>query len=104
MLKNRALVWMKVHAWMVTTFGRGWPLSAGELLCYLDERHEIQPMGSVHPRLARPCGERWSGTDWSEDQRGQALDRVGERVDLGVQKVSAAFYRGGPPVLRAGCL
>lgn len=50
MLKNRALVWMKVHAWMVTTFGRGWPLSAGELLCYLDERHEIQPMGKTVPR------------------------------------------------------
>lgn len=40
---------MRVRAWLVTTFGRPWPLSAQELLLYLEERHEIQPMGKTVP-------------------------------------------------------
>ena len=57
-LKNRALAWTKVHVWMVATFGRGWPLSAGELLCYLDERHEIQPMGKTGRSLEEQRAQR----------------------------------------------
>ena len=48
-LKLRAKTWAKVSAWMAATYGRCWPKSTGELLQYLDERHEIQPMGKTVP-------------------------------------------------------
>ena len=48
-LKNRAMAWRKLGAWLRVTFAVCWPRSAEEVLQYLEERHELSPLGKTIP-------------------------------------------------------
>ncbi|CAE7029843.1 unnamed protein product [Symbiodinium sp. CCMP2592] len=48
-LKNRAVVWRKLVEWLQATYSVCWPQSAEVVLQYLEERHEISPLGKTVP-------------------------------------------------------
>ncbi|CAE7280515.1 unnamed protein product [Symbiodinium sp. CCMP2592] len=48
-LKNRAVVWHKLAEWLQATYSVCWPQSAEVVLQYLEERHEISPLGKTVP-------------------------------------------------------
>ena len=48
-LRNRAKSWKRVREWRVATTGQPWPTNVADLLQYLDERNEVQPMGKTVP-------------------------------------------------------
>ena len=48
-LRGRALIWTKVRAWCVATYGHPWPKDVGQVLRYFEDRHDAQPMGKTVP-------------------------------------------------------
>ena len=48
-LRNRAKAWKRVRDWFVVTTGKSWPESVSQLIQYLEERNEVQPMGKTVP-------------------------------------------------------
>ena len=49
-LRNRYRAWAPVADWLQFTLGRVWPINASDLVQYLEERHDVQPMGKSVPR------------------------------------------------------
>ena len=48
-LRNRAMAWKGFRAWLQIARGEVWPSDVGCLLKYLEERHEVQPLGKTVP-------------------------------------------------------
>ncbi|CAE7894080.1 unnamed protein product, partial [Symbiodinium necroappetens] len=48
-LKNRCRSWTPVREWLQVTFGRAWPKDVGEIIHYLEERHQGSPLGKTVP-------------------------------------------------------
>ena len=48
-LRNRALSWRPLKAWLEVTHGIKWPGSAEMVLQYLSERTEVKPIGKTIP-------------------------------------------------------
>ena len=49
-LRNRAREWAAFREWLQATHGESWPSDVGRILRYLEERHEIKPIGKSVPR------------------------------------------------------
>ena len=48
-LRNRAMSWKGFRAWQQVAKGEVWPGDVGCFLKYLEERHEVQPLGKTTP-------------------------------------------------------
>eukprot|EP00439_Symbiodinium_sp_Y106_P049919 s4618_g6.t1 len=48
-LRNRAMSWKGFRAWLQVARGEVWPSDVGCFLKYLEERHEVQPLGKTTP-------------------------------------------------------
>ena len=48
-LRNRAMAWKGFRAWLQVARGEVWPSDVGCFLKYLEERHEVQPLGKTVP-------------------------------------------------------
>ena len=48
-LRNRAMAWRGFRAWMQVAYGSVWPDSVAAFLKYLEERHEVKPLGKTTP-------------------------------------------------------
>lgn len=48
-LRNRAMSWRGFRSWLQVTQGKVWPSDVGSFLKYLEERHEVQPLGKTVP-------------------------------------------------------
>ena len=48
-LRNRAVAWKGFRSWLQVARGEAWPSDVGCLLKYLEERHEVQPLGKTTP-------------------------------------------------------
>ena len=48
-LRNRAMSWKGFRAWQQVAKGEVWPSDVGCFLKYLEERHEVQPLGKTTP-------------------------------------------------------
>ena len=49
-LRNRAREWAAFREWLQATHGESWPGDVGRILRYLEERHEIKPIGKSVPK------------------------------------------------------
>ena len=49
-LRNRAREWAAFREWLQATHGESWPSDVGRILRYLEERHEIKPIGKSVPK------------------------------------------------------
>ena len=48
-LRNRAQAWGRYSRWLQMTYGVAWPQNVKQVLDYLDERHELKPLGKSVP-------------------------------------------------------
>ena len=49
-LRNRARDWGAFSDWLLATHGESWPKDVGRVLVYLEERHELKPIGKSVPK------------------------------------------------------
>ena len=49
-LRNRAREWATLSEWLRASHGETWPGNVGRILRYLEERHEIKPIGKSVPK------------------------------------------------------
>ena len=49
-LRNRAREWATFSEWLRASHGEAWPSNVGRILRYLEERHEIKPIGKSVPK------------------------------------------------------
>ena len=48
--RNRARDWGAFSDWLLATHGESWPKDVGRILGYLEERHELKPIGKSVPK------------------------------------------------------
>ena len=48
-LRNRAMAWRGFRAWLQVAYGSVWPDNVATFLKYLEERHEVKPLGKTTP-------------------------------------------------------
>ena len=48
-LRNRAMAWRGFRAWLQVAHGEVWPSNVAAFLKYLEERHEVKPLGKTTP-------------------------------------------------------